>query len=407
MGCVATGSDQTIGNGAGLYNAAGATASVTGCTFLSNDADNFGGGVYTDGIFTATNCTFYFNVALRGGGILSRFAGGASTVTLRNCTIGTNFATDGVSMSGFGGGGLYCEGNAGQHFIGNTIIAGNSAANDPDVRGNYTSNGHNLIGIVGDSVGFTNGASGDLVGTTGSPVDAQFDSLADNGGPTDTFSLLDTSPAINAGDNTLAPPTDQRAFGRDGVADMGAFEFNGTEPPPVPLSSVVSSKIHGAQVFGIDLPLKDSEGLECRNGGAHGDFTIVFSSANTLTNVGNVSLTNGAATLAPGTGINPNDAHQYIVQLTGVANAQELTLELDEMTDAAGNNTPSIEVPIAFLFGDTTGNGVVNASDVTQTKFQSGQPVSASNFRSDVTVNGSINASDITAVKSRSGTALP
>jgi hypothetical protein len=52
-------------------------------------------------------------------------------------------------------------------------------------------------------------------------------------------------------------------------------------------------------------------------------------------------------------------------------------------------------------------NGVVNASDVSQAKLQSGQPVSSSNFRNDVTVNGSINASDVSSVKSKSGTALP
>ena len=54
--------------------------------------------------------------------------------------------------------------------------------------------------------------------------------------------------------------------------------------------------------------------------------------------------------------------------------------------------------------GDTNGNGVVNASDVSQTKSQSGQAVTSSNFRTDVAVNGTINASDIALVKSRSGT---
>ena len=45
--------------------------------------------------------------------------------------------------------------------------------------------------------------------------------------------------------------------------------------------------------------------------------------------------------------------------------------------------------------GDTNANGVVNASDVGQTKSQSGQAVTSSNFRTDVTVNGTINASDL------------
>ena len=54
--------------------------------------------------------------------------------------------------------------------------------------------------------------------------------------------------------------------------------------------------------------------------------------------------------------------------------------------------------------GDTTGNRIVNSSDIGETKAVSGT-VAAS--RNDVTVNGVINASDISLVKSKSGTALP
>jgi hypothetical protein len=64
-------------------------------------------------------------------------------------------------------------------------------------------------------------------------------------------------------------------------------------------------------------------------------------------------------------------------------------------------------VPVNFLEGDTTANGAVNSSDITQTQSQSGQGVTLSNFREDVTVNGLINSSDIGAVQSKSGTALP
>jgi len=49
----------------------------------------------------------------------------------------------------------------------------------------------------------------------------------------------------------------------------------------------------------------------------------------------------------------------------------------------------------------------VNATDVGQTKAQSGQPVTGANFRQDMTPNGNINASDIGLVKSQSGQSLP
>jgi len=59
------------------------------------------------------------------------------------------------------------------------------------------------------------------------------------------------------------------------------------------------------------------------------------------------------------------------------------------------------------LSGDTNGNRQVNASDIGQTKSQSGTPVTASNFRQDVAVSGTITASDVGLVKSRAGNSLP
>ena len=67
-----------------------------------------------------------------------------------------------------------------------------------------------------------------------------------------------------------------------------------------------------------------------------------------------------------------------------------------------------VAVRVGFLTGDTNGSGGVNATDIGQTKAQSGQAVTAANFRQDVNVSGgSISASDIGLVKSRSGNSLP
>ncbi|CAN5637979.1 hypothetical protein BH20VER1_BH20VER1_29570 [soil metagenome] len=50
----------------------------------------------------------------------------------------------------------------------------------------------------------------------------------------------------------------------------------------------------------------------------------------------------------------------------------------------------------------------MKASEIGQVKDQSGQVVTAANFRTDVTANGgSITASDVSLVKSASGTQLP
>jgi DNA-binding beta-propeller fold protein YncE len=63
---------------------------------------------------------------------------------------------------------------------------------------------------------------------------------------------------------------------------------------PVQLSSVVSRKTHGSisTPFDLPLPLLPFTGphvIECRSVGASGDYTMVFTFANTLSDVGSVS----------------------------------------------------------------------------------------------------------------------
>jgi hypothetical protein len=45
---------------------------------------------------------------------------------------------------------------------------------------------------------------------------------------------------------------------------------------------------------------------------------------------------------------------------------------------------------MGVLIGDTTGNGIVNAGDVSQTKSHVDATVTSSNFREDVNANGLI-----------------
>jgi hypothetical protein len=73
------------------------------------------------------------------------------------------------------------------------------------------------------------------------------------------------------------------------------------------------------------------------------------------------------------------------------------------VTDEFSHVLPNTPVSMKLLLGDTTGNGSVNASDVTQAKGQSGQPVATGNFRIDVNVNGAINGTDVAIIKAHSG----
>ena len=227
-------------------------------------------------------------------------------------------------------------------------------------------------------------------------------------------------PAVVATNNETPVPYGVSAFGYPTFLDLG--DLNGDGKPdlvtgnifnrtvtvlqntsllPVQLTNVVSRKIHGAAgAFDVDLALAD----ECRSGGASGDYTLVFNFANTLASVGSATVTSGTGTVRDGA--NGSDAHQFIVNLTGVANAQTLTITLNNVADSTGRVSAGVSASMNVLIGDTTGNGAVNSSDIAQTQSQSGQTVDSTNFREDVTVNGSINSSDIALVQSKSGTGI-
>jgi Dockerin type I domain len=89
-----------------------------------------------------------------------------------------------------------------------------------------------------------------------------------------------------------------------------------------------------------------------------------------------------------------------------VNNAQVIDVTLTNVNDVAGNSSNSVSISMGVLFGDTSGNGSVNSSDVSQTKENADQAVNASNFRTDVNASGNITDADIGLVKSMSGTSL-
>lgn len=233
---------NATGTGGGIYNASGASLTLLRCTLDGNSAGLVGGAVHNFGTMAVTNCTLSGDTAVQGGGIYSEFNNNASKVSLLNCTITRCTATDTSTATGNGGGGLYLVGNSGQYDIGNSIVAGNTSTSNPDLRGNFTSDGHNFVGNAGFASGFVDGVKGDQIGTPAAPKDPQFvgTAPANNGGPTDTFALQNTSTAINAGDDALAPPADQRGYTRSGVSDIGSFEVDGL--PPSQLLNLSSRK---------------------------------------------------------------------------------------------------------------------------------------------------------------------
>jgi len=114
--------NQVSGSGAALYLNAGAdgqASTLTHCTFLSNVAGTFGGGVLGFAPFRMGACSFTGNRAGNGGGI---YLDGAGVVSIYDCLCVSN------SVTGYGsenGGALLCRDT--QANIYNTVFFGNRA----------------------------------------------------------------------------------------------------------------------------------------------------------------------------------------------------------------------------------------------------------------------------------------
>ncbi len=174
------------------------------------------------------------------------------------------------------------------------------------------------------------------------------------------------------------------------------------------LTSIVSRMTHGgAGTFDINLSLTGPRGIETRSStslGA-GNYTLVFTFADNLTSVASASVSSGTGSVSS-TSLGPNP-NQCTVGLTSVSNSQYVTVNLNSVADVAGRNGNVSGPQMGVLIGDVSGNGSVTSADVSQVKLQSGQTITATNFRNDVNANGSISSADVSLVKLRSGTALP
>jgi predicted outer membrane repeat protein len=394
--------------GGGLYQAQGPGPRVTisGSNISGNRANvpkpsvgyGEGGGIWTDGELTIENTTISGNWADdEGGGI---FAG--HSLTLSGVTVAHN---TGFNNSSESTGGIYNSG--GLIILRNTIVANNTGLAAQDVRGTFLSQGYNLIEDTSQSGGGHAFIDGDTA-TNITGLDPNLGPLADNGGPTHSHALLAGSPALDKG-KSFGMTTDQRgglrphdmpaignASGGDG-ADIGAYEVQA-----IAVLAVLSRKTHGsAGTFDIPLPLTDEPGVECRSSG--GNHSLVFTFTNNLVS-GSVSLTTGVGSVQ---GSPSFDGKTMMVNLTGVADVQRITVTLSNVTDEFSQVLPSTAVSVNMLVGDINGSKVVNASDIGAVKAQSGLPVTNTNFRADVAVSGSITASDIGLVKSRSGASVP
>jgi len=240
---IATFTDSTFDTNTALFGGAisnHGTLSVTDSTVEGNNSSAGGGGYFGSGKLTFDRSTFSGNTTSGNGSaatiygeratlntiVNSTFSGNSavngtifiqeSTLTILSTTVANNTASDGSA-------GIKRDG--GVIRIGHTILSSDSSIN---CGGFMTSLGHNLSNGSNCSASFN--ANGVL-----NEVAIGIEALANNGGPTMTHALPDTSIAADLGDAATCSSTpingvDQRGEPRpaDENCDIGAFEFQVT-----------------------------------------------------------------------------------------------------------------------------------------------------------------------------------
>ncbi len=293
-------SNNRANKGAAVSTTTSSGVFFIGCTLNGNAANSAGGGVWSTTPLSFINSTLSGNTANGSGGAI------ALSVPQSNAALTTQFTTF-TNNSASNGGAIDLGSGSGN--LARSIVAGNSANSNPDLRGAYVSGGFNVIGKVGSATGF---GANDRVGTVAAPLDARLEVLANNDGPTLTHALMADSPALNLATPLAAITTDQRGFPRSASShnDAGSFEVQ------IPVSTLA-----------IDL-----------NGSPEGkDVTTAFSEQTPIVIAPNIVLTNNAELSSATVQLNqnPDNASEILnanvsgTQISANYNAQTRTLNLN------------------------------------------------------------------------------
>ncbi|HEX7104222.1 MAG TPA: choice-of-anchor Q domain-containing protein [Nitrolancea sp.] len=348
-------SGGTAENGGGIANFGGQLTLSNSLVTLNHASGGFGGGIASMGTAEIRDSTISSNFGTIGGGIVNLGGSmtiesstinfnatdfgpaqiynsgpilGDGTLTLVNSTIVGNqgsasdigvvnigtFNADNSTIVFNGGGGINNQAGSVQApsvtTLVNTIVANNGTvgcdASQTSVGG-IVDGGHNLDS--GDTCGFSAG-NGSLSNT-----DPQFSSgLSDQGGPTQVMPLVPSSPAVDAGDDTVCAGDLVNGLDQRGVArpqgthcDIGAVEMH---------MPAVTSADATAQDIDTSATLSATVGFDC--GGTYPDCpatvsgTVTFSVTDSGNNPfgtsvsgtisgGSASATFDPSSLAPGT----------------------------------------------------------------------------------------------------------
>jgi hypothetical protein len=404
-GLTLTNGNAVNGYGGAVYQEAGTTLNISNSTIRNSTAYYYGGGIFSDGALNISNSTISGNTTstsytsgygggickFNGGGTITNttisgnattYVGGGvfgSNLTFSNSTITNNTVDSDNDGSGFGGG-LYSNGSI---SVQNTIVAGNfdtpnnagTNVDSPDVSGNFANLGNNLIGRNNGS----NLTAGGLIGTNAAPVNPLLGVLANNGGLTQTHALQSGSAAINAGNNTGAPTTDQRGLTRPvgGTVDIGAVESSATnQAPTINLSGTAITYLENAPATLIDNRswINDADSLNLDTGSltinltANGTVDDRLAILNQGTGTGQIGVSGSNVTFA-GTTIGSftggNGTNPLVVTLNANATPAAVQGLIQNITFANVSETPSTAArTVSFVLTDGDGG---TSSTVTKT----------------------------------------
>jgi hypothetical protein len=410
------GSNEAMGGGG--IAVVGATAwlrtehvRITGNDAVNPAGSSLGGGVlvWDEGSAAMTSTTIYNNSADGGAGVYMAASGTQDSVMI-NCTVASNtgvgIATAGNTLLTM----YFCTVayNTGPAQVGNGIHAGSGTVTikscliadngtGADTSGDFDSLGYNLIRDAGVTTGLV---AADITGTAATPVDAMLDTLANNGGFTETISFDYNSPARNAGQQpAITINDDQRGVPRGTPPDIGAYEFDNV-PATIALAAGSTFTEVAPGDFLLELDPGDSlVDAEIEVSDADGDDIDVIVTAPAVMPTG---VTDPAASYSGagphmltwgGTAAASNTPGDYIWSLdaadtgTGVSVLATVTIRILELppthtaaSGVTGSGTAADPYFEEFTEGDDT-SVIVDFAELTNPN--SGQPMSLDDVRTD------------------------